>query len=68
MMIMTTRWIVVCRAGEGAVLAIEMTMTMARVRITCRAVRKVPEKAMDQTMGRGNRRGMGRETLKRKVL
>jgi len=75
---MTTGRIPVRRAVEGAVLAMAMTMTTARVRRTCRAVRKGPGKGREQRMGsgkgrqlrtgRGKGRGMGRETVKGKVL
>jgi len=56
------------RAVDGAVLAMKMTMTMARVMRTPRAVRKGPGKGREQRMGRGKGRGRGRETVKGKVL
>jgi hypothetical protein len=55
-----------------------MTMTMARVSRTLRAVRKGPGKGREERMGRGKRRrlrmgrgegrGRGRETVKQKVI
>jgi hypothetical protein len=70
MMMMKTRWIPEGQAVEGDVLAMSMTMTTARVRRTCRAVRKEPRKGRVQRMGRGKGRGKGRgrETVKGKVL
>jgi hypothetical protein len=58
------------RAVEGAILAMAMTMKMARLRRTRRAVRKGPGKGRDQRTGRGNRkgRGRGRGRVKGKVL
>jgi len=52
------------QAVEGAVLAMAMTMTMARVRRTRRAVRKGPGKRREQQTGME----IGRETIKSKVL
>jgi MarR-like DNA-binding transcriptional regulator SgrR of sgrS sRNA len=68
MMRMTTGLIPVCRAVEGAVQAMAMTMMTARVRRTRRAVRKVLGKGRENRMGRGKGRGRGRETVKGKVL
>jgi hypothetical protein len=68
MMMMTTGLIPVRQAVEGAVLARAITMTTARVRRTCRALRKGPGKGREQTTGRGKGRGRGRETVERKVL
>jgi len=75
---MRTGQIVVREAVEGAVLAIAMTMTMARVRRIHRAVRKGPGEGREQRMGRGKgrrlrtgrgtARGRGRETVKRKCI
>jgi hypothetical protein len=48
---MTTRRILESRAVDGAVLAMIMTMTTARVRRTRRAVRKGPGKGKEQRMG-----------------
>jgi hypothetical protein len=45
-----------------------MTLTTARVRRTCRGVRKGPGKGREQRMGRGQERGTGREAVKGKVL
>jgi len=66
------------RALEGAVLAMAMTMMMARVRRTPRAVRKGLGKGREHRMGRGKGRrlrrgggkgrGRGIETVKGKVL
>jgi hypothetical protein len=78
MMMMKIGQIPVRRAVEGAVLAMAMTMTTARVSRACKAVRKDPGKGREQRMGRGNGRrlrtgrgkgrGRGRETVKGKVL
>jgi hypothetical protein len=68
MMMMRTGRIPERRAVDGAVLTMTMTMATARVRRTCRAVRKGPGKGREQRMGRGKRRGRGRETVKGKVL
>jgi hypothetical protein len=65
---MTTGQITEHRAVKGAILAIAMTITMARVRRTHRAVRKGPGKGREQRTGRGKGRGSGRETVKGKVL
>jgi len=73
---MTTGRIPERRAVEGAILAMAMTMTTARVRRTHRAVRKGPGKGRVQRMGRGKGRGRqprkgrgrGMETVKGKVL
>jgi hypothetical protein len=62
------------RAVDGAVLAMGMTMTTARVRRTHRPVRKELGKGRVQRMGRGKgrgrqqRKGRRRETVKGKVL
>jgi len=56
------------RVVERAVLAVAITMTMARVRRTRRAVRTGPGKVREQRSGRGNERGRGRETVKGKIL
>jgi len=56
------------RAVDGAVLAMTITMTTARVRRRCRAVRNGLGKGREQRMGRGKGRGWGGETLKGKVL
>jgi len=63
---------------EGAVLAMPMTMTTARVRRTRRAVRKSSGNGREQRMergngrrlitGRGRGRGRGREMVNGKVL
>jgi hypothetical protein len=45
-----------------------ITMTMARVRRTCREVCKGPGKGREQRTGRGKGSGRGRETVKGKVL
>jgi hypothetical protein len=63
-------------AVEGAVLAMAMTMTTARVRRTHSAVRKGLRKGRVHSMGRGKGRGKqprkgrgwGRETVKGQVL
>jgi hypothetical protein len=78
MMMMRTGRIPEGQAVEGAVLAMAMTMTTARVRRTLRVVRNDPGKGRVQRMergkGRGKRRvrqrrkGRGRETVKEKVL
>jgi hypothetical protein len=68
MMMMRTGRIPERQAVEGVVLAIAMTMTMARVRRKCREVRKGPGKGREQRTGRGKGRGSGRETVKGKVL
>jgi hypothetical protein len=68
MMMMGTGRIPECRAVDGAVLAMAMTMTMARVRRTCREVRKGPGKGREPRTGRGKGWGRGRETVKGKVL
>jgi hypothetical protein len=77
---MTTGLIRVHRAVEGDLLGMAMTITMATVRRTPRAVRKGPGKGREQRIGRGKGRqlrtgngrgrgrGMGRETVKGKVL
>jgi len=52
------------RVVEGAVLAMEITMTMARVRRTWWAVRTGPGKESEQRTGRGKGRGRGREKVK----
>jgi hypothetical protein len=67
MMMMRTGGIPERRAVEGAVLVMAMTMKMARVRRTCRAVRKEPGKGREHSTGRGRGRGRGRETVKGKV-
>jgi len=66
------------RVVEEAILAMEITMTTARVRRTLRAVGKGPGKGREQRIGRGKgrgrgrqwtkARGRGRETLKGKAL
>jgi hypothetical protein len=62
------------RAVDGAVLAMGMIMTTARVRRTRGAVRKELGKGRVQRMGRGKgrgrqqRKGRQRETVKGKVL
>src|SRR5882757_8463179 len=66
------------RAVDGAILGMATQMTTARVRRTCRAVRKGPGKGREQTMGsgkgrrlrtgRGKGRRRGSETVKGKVL
>jgi hypothetical protein len=74
MMMMRTERIPEHRAVESAVLAMAMTITMARVRRTRRALRKEPGKRREQrmrrgkgnAMGRGRRRGRGE--VKGKVL
>jgi len=63
---------------DGAIMALTMTMTTARVRRTCRVVRKGPGKGRKQRMGRGKGRqlrtgrgkgrGRGSETIQGKVL
>jgi hypothetical protein len=53
MMMMRTGRIPDGLAVEGAVLAMEMTMTTASVRRTRRVVRKEPGKGRVQRMGRG---------------
>jgi len=58
MMMMRTGQIMELRAVEYAVLAIAMNTTMARVRRTCRVVRKGLGKGREQRIGRGNRRGL----------
>jgi hypothetical protein len=73
MMMMTTGRIQVRRAVEGAILAMAMTMTTARVRRPRMVVRKGPGTGREQRMGRGTgmrlrtgrgmRRGRGRETV-----
>ena len=63
-----TRRIPERRAVEGDVLAMAMAMTMARVRKTCREVRKGPGKGREQMTGRGKARGRGRETVKGNLL
>jgi hypothetical protein len=68
MMMMRTGQILEHQAVDGAVLAMTMTMTTARVRRTRRAARKGPEKRRDQRMGRGTGRGSGREMVKGNVL
>jgi hypothetical protein len=76
MMMMTTRRIPERRAVDGAVPAMAMTMTTARMRRTRSAVRKGPGKGRIQRMGRGKGRGRqprkgrgrGREMVKGKVL
>jgi hypothetical protein len=65
---MTTGRIPERRTVEGAVLAMAITMTMARVRRTHRAVRKGPGKGREQRIGRGMGKRRGRETAKGKVL
>jgi len=60
------RWrIPVRQAVAGAVLALAMTITMARVRRTCRTVRKGPGIGREQRMGRVRGRAMvkGKELL-----
>ena len=56
------------REVEGAVLAIAMTMTMAKVRRTRRVVSKCLQKGREQRTGRGQGRGRGTETVKGKEL
>jgi hypothetical protein len=78
MLMMSTGQILERRAVEGAVLAMAMTMTIARVRRTRRVVRKGLGKRRERWMrrgkgrqlrtGRGKERGSGRETVKGKVL
>jgi len=73
-MMMKSGQIPECRAVYRAVLAMAMTMTMARVKRTRRAVRNGPGKGMEQRMGTGKgrwlrtERGIGRDTVKGKVL
>jgi hypothetical protein len=75
-MMMTTGCIPQRRAVEGAILAMAMAMTTARVRRTRRVVRKGLGKGRVKRMGRGKRRGKqlrkgrgrGRETIKGKLL
>jgi hypothetical protein len=57
-------------AGEVAVLAMLMTITMERVRRTRREVRNGPGKGTEQSTGtgKGRGRGRGRETVKGKIL
>jgi hypothetical protein len=50
------------QVADIACLAMKMTMTTARVRRTCRAVRKEPGKGTELRMGRRQGRGRGRET------
>jgi hypothetical protein len=72
MMMMLTGRIPERRAVDGAVLAMPMIMTTARVRRRRRAVRKGPGKGRVQRMGSGKGRGTqprkgrgrGRETVK----
>jgi hypothetical protein len=68
MMMMTTGRILERQAVEGAALVMAMTMTMAKVRSTCREVTKGPGKGKEQRTGRGKGRGRERETVKGKVL
>jgi hypothetical protein len=68
MMMMTAGRIPVSRAVKGAVLAMAMTLTMARVRRTRRALRKGPVKEMEYRTGRGKGRGKRWEMVKGKVL
>jgi len=53
MMMMRTGRITDCQTLKGAILVMAITMTMARVRSTHRAVRKRPGKRSEQMMGRG---------------
>jgi hypothetical protein len=59
MMMMRTGRIPERRAVEGADLAMALTMNIARVRRTRRAVRNVAGKGTEQRTGRGNGRGNG---------
>ena len=65
---MTTGRIVVRQAVERAVMAMAMIMTTARVRRTCRGLRKGPGKGREQRTGRGKGRGRGSETVKGKIF
>jgi len=56
------------RVVDGAVLAMTMTMTTARVRRTHMVGRKEWGKAREQRMRRGKGTGRGRETVNGKVL
>jgi hypothetical protein len=66
MIMMRTERIPECGAAEGAVQAMSMTMTVARVRRTRRAVRKGPAKGWKQRTGRIKE--TERETERGKVL
>jgi len=55
-------------SGGRAVLALDMTMKIARVRKIHREVRKGPGKGREQRTERGNGRGRGMETVKGKAL
>jgi hypothetical protein len=68
MMMMRTGRIPPRRAVDGAVLAMTMKMTTARVRSTRKAVGNGLGKGREQRMGRGKGRGRGREMVKGKVL
>jgi hypothetical protein len=70
MMIMRTGRIPEHRAVEPAVLALAMTLTMARVRRTRSGVRQGPEKGMEHSTGRDKRKrkGRGSKTINGKVL
>jgi hypothetical protein len=68
MIIMRSGQIPECLAVEGAALAMAMTMVMARVRGTHRAVRKGLGKGREQRMGSRKGRGKCREIVKGKVL
>jgi ribosomal protein L15 len=68
MIMLTTGQIPERQAVEGAILAMAMTMTTARVKRTRRALRKGPGRGKEHRTGRGKGRGRGRETVKGKVL
>ena len=67
-MMMRTGQIPERRAVEGAVLGMAITMTMARVRRTRRAVRKGPGKRREQRTGRGKGWGTGKGNGKGKGI